>query len=230
MNKILKNISVAVMLVLILLIVTRSNKIEESLTDKKIVREEASSNYIVQNESISEQIIIKEPMTELETVEYFNNVEQEVNEYVNSSNFENVKDKLNDIFISTVDFVFYGKEINGVTFNDLTEETKNQILKILERIDNAIETKQPRYKVILKDKSLELYTNISEKVKQGISYTDSFLEEKIGEEKYQDIKDATTEFGSDVKDITVEAFNDSKELVKEGFSIVKNWYENMRDN
>lgn len=227
MNSIIKSILVVVILVFISLVATNSNKMEEKTIDKKVVREEASSNYAVPEE---EPTLVEEPMTEVEAVQYFNTVEEEVNEYVNSDNFDNVKDNLNDLFISTVDFVFYGKEINGVTFNDLTEDTKNQILRILERIDNAIESKQPGYKVIVKDKSSELYDNVSEKIKEGLNYTDNFLEEKIGEERYQGIKDATTEFGSDVKDITVDAFNDSKELVEKGFGYLKDWYEDVRDN
>ncbi|MGE5455979.1 MAG: hypothetical protein ACM3O4_02630 [Ignavibacteriales bacterium] len=227
MNSIIKSILVVVILVFISLVATSSNKMEEKTIDKKIVREEASSNYAIPEE---EPTLVEEPMTEVETVQYFNTVEEEVNEYVNFDNFDNVKDKLNDLFISTVDFVFYGKEINGVTFNDLTEETKNQILIILERIDNAIEFKQPGYKVIVKDKSSELYDNVSEKIKEGLNYTDNFLEEKIGEERYQGIKDATKEFGSDVKDITIDAFNDSKEIVEKGFGYLKGWYEDVRDN
>ena len=230
MNTKYKIIFVTIMLLLVSVVVTGSNKSEKLAIDKKIARQEQSSDNNIKDEPIVIKEPVEEPMTEVQTIQYFDNSYQKVEEYVNSDNFESVKDKLNDIFISTVDFVFYGKEINGVTFNDLTEETKMQILKILEKIDNAIETKKPGYKVVIKDKSSYLYENISEKVSQGLSYTDDFLEEKIGEQRYQNIKDATSEFSNDVKEITVEAFEGAKELTKKGISSIKKWYEDKRDS
>lgn len=232
MNIKLKIIFVTIALMLVLIIMTGFNKIEKLIVDKSIARQELNSGYAIKDEYvvIEEVTVVEEPMTEVQTIEYFDNVYQKVDEYVNSDNFESIKDKLNDIFISTVDFVFYDKEINGVTFNDLTEETKTQVLKILERIDNAIEARKPGYKVVVKDKNLELYNNVSTKIRQGLFYTDNFLEEKIGEERYQNIKEATNEFGNDVKEITVEAFDGAKELTKKGLNSIKKWYENKRDN
>lgn len=230
MNTKNKIIFVTIMLLLVSVVVTGSNKSEKLVIDKKIARQEQRSENNIKDEPIVIQELVEESMTEVQTIQYFENSYQKVEEYVNLDNFESVKDKLNDIFISTVDFVFYGKEINGVTFNDLTEETKMQILKILEKIDNAIETKKPGYKVVIKDKSSYLYENISEKVSQGLSYTDDFLEEKIGEQRYQNIKDATSEFSNDVKEITVEAYEGAKELTKKGISSIKKWYEDKRDS
>lgn len=230
MNTKYKIIFVTIMLLLVSVVVTGSNKSEKLAINKNIARQEQSSDNNIKDEPIVIKEPVEEPMTEVQTIQYFENSYQKVEEYVNSDNFESVKDKLNDIFISTVDFVFYGKEINGITFNDLTEETKMQILKILEKIDNAIETKKPNYKVVIKDKSSDLYENISEKVSRGLTYTDDFLEEKIGEQRYQNIKDATSEFGNDVKEITVEAFEGAKELTKKGISSIKKWYEDKRDS
>ena len=231
MNTRFNIILVTIILALALVIITGSNKLNKQLVEKEITRQELSSkNYIKEETSIIEKEATTEAMTEVQTVEYFNNAYQKVDEYINSDNFDSVKDKLNDIFTSTVDFVFYNKEINGITFNDLTEETKIQVLKILEKIDNAIETRKPGYKVIVKDKSSDLYKNVSEKISAGLSNTDSFLEEKIGEERYKNIKDATSDFGNDVKEITIEALDGAKELTKKGISSIKEWYENKRDN
>jgi len=231
MNTRFNIILVTIILALALVIVTGSNKLNKQSVEKEITRQELSSkNYIKEETSIIEKEAVTEAMTEVQTVEYFNNAYQKVDEYINSDNFDSVKDKLNDIFTSTVDFVFYNKEINGITFNDLTEETKIQVLKILEKIDNTIETRKPGYKVIIKDKSSDLYENVSEKISAGLSNTDNFLEEKIGEERYKNIKDATSDFGNDVKEITIEALDGAKELTKKGISSIKEWYENKRDN
>lgn len=49
------------------------------------------------------------------------------------------------------DFVFNGKEINGITFKELKEKEKENIKKELDNLDNKMEEYIPDYKERLKD-------------------------------------------------------------------------------
>ncbi|MDD2435184.1 MAG: hypothetical protein PHO63_02905, partial [Bacilli bacterium] len=146
----------------------QANINKKNETENQVVEDKKTDQIIESNKSNNKEVIVEEiktidevtaiydmpvanKMTEEATINYFQSVENKVNEYINKENFDKVKDKVTDLFILSVDFVFYGSEINGVKFNDLTEATKIQILKIVERLDNKIESKQPGYKIIIKD-------------------------------------------------------------------------------
>ncbi|MDD2435297.1 MAG: hypothetical protein PHO63_03485, partial [Bacilli bacterium] len=67
------------------------------------------------------------------------------------------------------------------------------------------------------------------RAKSLIDKTDRYLNDKVGEEKYQDIKDSVVEFGNDSKDIIVDGYEGAKDILQSGFSKVKSWYERKRD-
>ncbi|MDD2377425.1 MAG: hypothetical protein PHD10_02010 [Bacilli bacterium] len=242
----MQKISVLFLVIVILLSMSGCNKKEKEIindvneTTNHIVRDNEVVNkkevaMVEEIKTVDEvadtyDMPIDDEMTEKETVSYFQTIETKINEYVNKENFEKVKDKVTDLFILSVDFIFYGTEINGVTFNELTEETKTQILRIVDRIDNAIEKKQPDYKIIIKEKTTKIYDNVSERTRKLINKTDNYLNEKVGEEKYQNFKKSVNEFGNDSKEIIVSGYEGAKKIAKSGFSKAKSWYENMRDN
>lgn len=112
-----------------------------------------------------------------------------------------------------VDFIFYDKEINGIKFNDLKEETKEEIYSTFCDIDQLIMTFTPNYKEnigekyeIVKDFTTKTYYNSLNKIKDS-----------IGEENYNKIKD--------IKDTTKEKIKDSANNAKE---YINKKYENWR--
>ena len=160
-----------------------------------------------------------------EIVTYFENLESEVNYYINEDNFEKVKEKSKNIAIAGIDFVFYGTEIKGVTFEELTIESKEKILSIVAIIDSKIESKLPGYREIIKDKFGQGYDYVSEKLQEGLTYVDGKLEEKYSED-YKNVKDKANEIKKDAKEGASSIYDKVTEEISEGFTKIKEWYEN----
>lgn len=172
-----------------------------------------------------ESIITANESKENEVVKYFEDLETEVTSYINQDNFDNLKEKIKSIAITGIDFVFYGTEIKGVTFDELTTATKEKIMNIVASIDSKIESKLPGYKETMKDKFGQGYGYVTEKLKQGLDYVDSKLDEKYGQ-KYQGTKDKTTEIVENIKEGASNIFEEASEQASNGWSKIKEWYEN----
>jgi len=174
--------------------------------------------------------IINQPTTtipeekENEIVTYFENLEAEVTSYINQDNFDKVKEKVKNIAITGIDFIFYGTEIKGVTFDGLTIETKEKIMNIVASIDSKIEAKIPGYKETIKDKFGQGYSYVTEKLHEGIDYIDNKLDEKYGQD-YQETKDKTSEIVEEVKGTVSDIFDKVSEEASDGWSKIKDWYE-----
>ena len=152
---------------------------------------------------------------ETETIEY--NDPLEYFEEVNNSNDEN---KIKKGFTNVVDFLFYGKEINGKTLNDLTDSAKLKIMKIALSLDSKIEDKFPNYKNKIADK----YKEIKSKVVQLYVETTT----KICTNHEQLCIDAKNDFNS-LKESFGLTFDYIKKYGTEGIDKLKEWYENFRD-
>ncbi|HOB25531.1 MAG TPA: hypothetical protein PLB45_00930 [Bacilli bacterium] len=75
------------------------------------------------------------------------------NQYVSSSDTSSsFKENAKKVFITVVDFIFYGGKINGVTFNQLSNSAKAKVVYYALIIDNKINDKFPDYKNELADK------------------------------------------------------------------------------
>ena len=148
------------------IIVTRSgcSKTDSSLTNSHEESNELEvpineNNQVIDNQPEFNENILQneiENSTQIETENYsqndetaiatFNNIEKEVDAILNSENISNVKEKVKGTFITIVDFIFYDSEINGVTFDELTDSGKQKVLEIANKIDNKIENEFPNYK------------------------------------------------------------------------------------
>lgn len=71
---------------------------------------------------------------------------------VNSSNESTIGEKVKEKFIDIVDFIFYGKEINGRTFESLTTSAKGKVIYYALLIDSKIDSKWPQYKETISGK------------------------------------------------------------------------------
>ena len=152
---------------------------------------------------------------EEEVLTYFRTLEAETQSNTKESQLEKVKDKLDKAFFTTVDFVFYNKEIKGITFNELSDKAKIEILEITSNIDSMIIKKFPNYKETIKSGGNKVYNIVSEQSKN----LQNTIKNKIGDERYNNITDNINRGKNKIVDI--------KDNV---FSNIKNWYEKKRDN
>ena len=168
----------------------------------------------------SEQVI---PTNETAVVRYFSDLEATTfqSEVAESSSFT---EKAKNAFTSVVDFLFYGSEIGGYTFSELTTSAKLQILKIALSIDHKIDEYFPNYKEIMKEKM----TNLKEKAALLYLEQTSKLCEKVGEaacqEARQDFKNMKESFGF-TWDLIKSAASSSYQSLK---NLLAEWYASIR--
>lgn len=139
-------------------------------------------------------------------------------------------DSAKGVFVTIVDFLFYDGEINGVTFSELTDAGKAQVLKLANKIDNAIESKLPGYKETISSAASSAFNKASEVIKKGANNLNDFAKEKLGEENYQSIIDAKDELVFYTKnalnfigDVGGKLFDSAKDKLN-------NWYQDFKNN
>lgn len=159
--------------------------------------------------------------TENDVIEYFqtasNNLDQQ-----NDQNNSSFVDKAKNAFTTVVDFIFYGKEINGYTFNELTTSAKMKIIEIALKIDSKINEYFPNYKESIKAG----YENIKGKLAYAYLEITSSLCEAVGTDTCEQAKE---DFNNMKKSFSF-TFDLIKELAKSGASKVKEFYENTFKN
>lgn len=176
-----------------------STQITEDVTTEEITTEEVTT----ESNSVDEQII-----------NYINDDKNKIELYVTKEDYENVKKYGREFFIKMVDFIFYDKDINGIKFSELKEETKEDVYSTFCDIDALIMTFSPDYKEnigekyeVVKDFTSKTYYSALDKIKEA-----------IGDEKYDKAKE--------IKDNTKEKIKDGASDAKE---YIKKRYENWRD-
>lgn len=180
-----------------------------------------------ENNLIEEQEI----KTDDEFVNYIKNVELEV-ENITTQEELTVEDQkvLENTFITLTDFIFYDGEINGVTFDELTDSAKEKVLDIYQKIDSKIESKFPNYKENIASTSKNVYANIRKEVEE---LKDKYIDE-YGQEKYDNLENAYNEGKESLKDSaknTYETLKDvSEEFYEETKNKAENWYKNYKES
>ena len=159
----------------------------------------------------------------------FNDIEKEVDTILNSESVSNAKDKVKGTFITIVDFIFYDSEINGVTFDELTDSGKQKVLEIASKIDNKIENKFPSYKDSISDTTKKAFNKASELIKKGADNLSEFSKEKLGEDNYNAIINAKDEMIDYTKEAIEIIGEVGSNVFNSGKEYIKNWYENLRD-
>ena len=162
-------------------------------------------------------------------IETFNSIEEDIDNILNSETVNNAKDKAKGVFVTIVDFLFYDSEINGVTFDELTDNGKQKVLEIASSIDNKIENKFPNYKETISETAKDAFNKASELIKKGANNLKDFSKEKLGEENYNaivEVKDEIIEYTKNAIDIIGDVGSD---LLDSGKEYIKNWYENFRN-
>lgn len=179
---------------------------EKNNEDVKIPKTEEKNNTKEDTE-----VIEKNKSTETDVVSYFEETLEE----------ETASEKLKNGFITVVDFIFYGKEIKGYTFKELTTEAKLKVVSLALKIDNKIEQYVPGYKDTIGEK----YQNIKAKiVSKYLEITSQICEThedtcKYAKEDFQNMKES---FG-----ITWDLI---KDLGNIGIDKLKTWYEIFKES
>lgn len=193
---------------------------DDTVGDNDVVSETNNSTNIDDSNLTSDEIVLK----------YFNDAAEEINNMMNSENVNNVKSKCREYFIIFVDFIFYDGKIKGVTFSELKDTTKMQVITITRKLDSLIMKKFPDYKEDISSSSKYLYDKASDILNSGKENLEDYVISKIGEEKYQDvlnnidsIKENDKETWDKVKEYGSEKIESCKEKVKE-------WYQNFKNN
>lgn len=154
-------------------------------------------------------------------LKYYQDEETKIKRLLNS-NDKDMKQKVSEKVVTLVDFLFYDGEIKGITRADISDETKDKLMNIIEKVDTKIEKRFPDYKEKISDKTSDALNFIKEKGTNGIHKLDDYLNQKV--DNYDEFKDVANSIISNTKD----DFNEVKDLAKSGFSKVKDYYENWR--
>lgn len=161
--------------------------------------QEQTSNNVVETEEPS-----KEEFT------FFSDAKQELIEYIESEEFEQLKTKGKYYVTTGIDFVFFGTEINGVTFDELSTDLKTRVMNDIASLDQAIEAYYPNYKESLSSK----YQIAAEFVSSKYLEILDAIREYLGEENYNAVGEIKDQIIGDISNKTDEAIEDIKELYK----------------
>ena len=107
--------------------------------------------------------VVSDPTTKKATTTIISNSDESIindvkesYSLVESSNEPTIGEKVKTKFIDIVDFIFYGKEINGRTFDSLSASAKGKIIYYALLIDSKIDSKWPQYKETISEKYQDL--------------------------------------------------------------------------
>ena len=185
--------------------VSSSSQINSTSTISSTPSSTAPSNLEPENQ---------EETLDTEEFDYFDQAKKEIKELIESEQVEQAKEKGKEYFITGVDFIFYDKEMNGVTFDDLTEEGKKVTLENLETIDGWIMEIAPDYK----DKISEKYQVVKDFVSTTYYDVLESIKESLGEENYSAIQEKKNE----IKDSITSTKDKALEKVSD-------WYQNFKN-
>ena len=202
------------------------DKVNEEINKKKEqVIDNSNKNSI--STSNKDSNIITYSANDEKVINSLNETLNKVKSNVSDSNF---LDSAKGIFISVVDFLFYDGSINGVTFDELTDNGKKKVLEIASSIDSAIENKFPGYKDAISAKASNAFNKASEIIKDGAKDLNDFAREKLGEDNYQSIIDAKDELIYYTKNAINFIGDVSSSLWSSAKDKLNNWYQNFKNN
>lgn len=140
--------------------------------------------------------------------------------YFENSAISNNEKTLKEGFVNIIDFLFYNKEINGVTFDQITTQTKLEIIKIALKLDSKVEEYFPGYKETITNTTNKIYTNVKSKL--ITLYLDITVKvcsnnTKLCEDAKSDLQDLKNSFSI--------SWDFIKDISSKNISKLKDWYE-----
>lgn len=160
--------------------------------------------------NIEEQISNNQEEQSNKEFTFFSDAKQEIIEYIESEEFEKLKEKGKYYVTTGIDFIFFGTEINGVTFDELSTELKTRVMNDIASLDQAVESYYPNYKETLSSKYQIAAEFVSSKYLEILDAIRNYL----GEENYNAVGEIKDQIIGDISTKTDEAIEDIKELYK----------------
>ncbi|MCH5166502.1 MAG: hypothetical protein J1F35_01290 [Erysipelotrichales bacterium] len=141
-------------------------------------------------------------------------------ETLNTSSDSSFKEKAKNTFITLVDFIFYGGEIKGKTFNELSNSAKAKVIYYTLLLDSKIDNKWPNYKGELQDK----YNDIKAKlIAKYMEITTSICENNT--DNCNNVKEDFNLLKGSVNLTWSVVSGAFKYAVNKGTDALVNWYE-----
>ncbi len=200
------------------------NEIKEETKGKEIYEEVPKKN----NETIKNEITKPSLSNKDNTI--INEMDNTLNSIDAESSSSNFSDKAKATFITIVDFLFYDGTIKGITFNELTDDGKQKVLEIANKIDVKLEEVSPGYKDKISSTTSNAYNKASEIIKNGASSLNNFAKEKLGDENYNSIIDAKDELVKYSKNALNLVGSAGSKLFSSTKDKLNDWYQNFKNN
>ena len=237
---------VLILLVVLLWPIDKNNtgKIAEDKAQTEKVKQEKEEKQEKNEQEIKENSLLsdtKETTKEEEVVSYVSNVEARIENMNVDSTDTTMKEKLENTFITLTDFIFYDGTIKGMTFDELTDTAKQEILDLYETIDSKIESYFPHYKENITSSAKKGYTTTVTKAKKLKDEIITKYKETIGEEEYNNVvsniekdknrfQDAYTPYVEKGKEIGSQAIEKGKEAVGSAIDKLDSWYQGFKES
>lgn len=149
-----------------------------------------------------------------------------INKNANDKDFSK---KAKATFISIVDFLFYDGTIKGVTFNELTEKGKTEVLKLANKIDTALEEKSPGYKETISATTSKAYKKASQIIKDSANDINNFAKESLGDENYNSIIEAKDELLLYSKNALNFITGNGSKILNDTKNKLNDWYQDFKN-
>ena len=182
---------------------TTEKIVTEYNTEKEEITTEASTQNITTEkqteQKTTEKTTEQSKVSEAEqrtVVDLFKTMKDEAVDLYNSEGATKVRKKIKGFVVNTIDFVFFNSSINGITFDDLKEDFKEEIYDYLKTMDKVIMHFDPDYKEQLGDK----YNAVKDFSKEKLGKAKELIIEKIGQERYDSIIQKKNEILDSIKE------------------------------
>lgn len=177
--------------------------VEQSQTFEPVIQEEQVTTP--SQEETSNQVTQSN-----QAFTFFSDAKKELTEYIESEDFQKLKEKGKYYVTTGIDFIFFDKEINGITFDQMTTEFKIRAMNDVAALDSAVEAYFPGYKESFSSKYQIAAEFVSSKY---IDIVDA-IKEYLGEENWNALGDMKDQIWGDLTTKKDEAIEDIKELYK----------------
>lgn len=182
---------------------------------KEIAEVQVTSN----NENIVYQYEKVTNYVDQDIIKYFKKQKKKI---ANSETTQTAKKKAIKSFITMTDFIFYGSEIHGITYDELKEGTKQNIIDTYIEVDSIIESKFPNYKNTIGEK----YNNVKNWLQGKYDFIINKGKENLSDDSVNNITNSIEE----IKKLRKSFKDTSNSLYEDGKQKTKKWYEEFRNS
>lgn len=194
-----------------------TTKVEDSnINVGDIVKCENNTTTIIKTTSL-----VTTKVSETEIINALSSEYDSVSKKVGSVDF---KESSKNLFIKIVDFIFYGTEINGIHFKDLTMKSKMTIIKYALLLDSKINSYFPDYKQELEEKYNLAKDKLISEYMNSLTYVCSKNKNECETVKHEfnDLKGKISITWSNLKDAFKNGADKTKTSLEEWYKIFKN--------